>query len=68
MVAMDLKVETFKLMDKRTAVETEMNLIIERLSQPGGPGLSGNLVDFEVSKVSNLLDSYESLNCVVSEF
>lgn len=36
------------LMDKRTAVEAEMNAIIARLTQPGAPGLSGNLVDSEV--------------------
>ncbi|XP_076925770.1 uncharacterized protein LOC143588728 [Bidens hawaiensis] len=47
MVATDLKTEVKKLMEKRTALEVEMNLIIERLSQPGGPGLSGNLVDSE---------------------
>lgn len=34
-------------MDKRTTMETEMNSIVERLCNPGGPGLSGNLVDSE---------------------
>lgn len=48
MVATNLKGETMKLMEKRTAIESEMNAIIERLTQPGGPGLSGNLVDAEV--------------------
>ncbi|XP_071698783.1 uncharacterized protein [Rutidosis leptorrhynchoides] len=47
MVATDLKSEIKKLMDKRSDLETEMNIIIERLCQPGGPGLSGNLVDSE---------------------
>ncbi|KAK4777931.1 hypothetical protein SAY87_018118 [Trapa incisa] len=47
MVATNLKGETMKLMEKRTAIESEMNAIIERLTQPGGPGLSGNLVDAE---------------------
>ncbi|XP_015580997.1 26S proteasome non-ATPase regulatory subunit 9 isoform X1 [Ricinus communis] len=47
MVAANLKSETMKLMDKRTAVEAEMNTIIDHLCQPGGPGLSGNLLDFE---------------------
>ncbi|KAK9055166.1 hypothetical protein SSX86_026248 [Deinandra increscens subsp. villosa] len=47
MVATDLKSEVKKLMDKRSALEVEMNVIIERLCQPGGPGLSGNLVDSE---------------------
>lgn len=37
-------------MDKRTAVETEINVINERLSQPVGLGLSGKLVDSEVAK------------------
>ncbi|QHO57953.1 uncharacterized protein DS421_3g86680 [Arachis hypogaea] len=47
MVATNVKAETMSLMDKRTAVEAEMNSIIARLTQPGAPGLSGNLVDSE---------------------
>ncbi|KAE8656605.1 26S proteasome non-ATPase regulatory subunit 9-like isoform 3 [Hibiscus syriacus] len=47
MVGANLKSETLKLMDKRSGIEAEMNAIIEQLSQPGGPGLSGNLVDSE---------------------
>ncbi|KAK6156612.1 hypothetical protein DH2020_010860 [Rehmannia glutinosa] len=47
MVATNLKAETMKLMDKRSGIEAEMNVIIERLCQPGGPGLSGNLLDSE---------------------
>lgn len=47
MVGTNLKAETFSLMDKRTNLEAEMNIIIDRLSQPGGPGLSGNLLDSE---------------------
>ncbi|XP_010275822.1 PREDICTED: 26S proteasome non-ATPase regulatory subunit 9 [Nelumbo nucifera] len=47
MVATNLKSETMSLMDKRKAMETEMNAIIARLCQPGGPGLSGDLVDSE---------------------
>ncbi|XP_018456354.2 uncharacterized protein LOC108827452 [Raphanus sativus] len=43
----NLKAETMALMDKRTTMETEMNSIVERLCNPGGPGLSGNLVDSE---------------------
>lgn len=45
----NLKAETMALMDKRAAMETEMNSIVERLCNPGGPGLSGNLVDSEVT-------------------
>ncbi|XP_027339491.1 26S proteasome non-ATPase regulatory subunit 9 isoform X1 [Abrus precatorius] len=45
MVATNMKAETMSLMDKRSALEAEMNAIIARLSQPGAPGLSGNLVD-----------------------
>ncbi|KAG9143703.1 hypothetical protein Leryth_018861 [Lithospermum erythrorhizon] len=45
MVGSNLKAEAMKLMDKRTEIEAEMNNIIHRLTQPGGPGLSGNLVD-----------------------
>lgn len=48
MVATNLKAETMALMEKKTALEAEMNAIIDRLCQPGGPGLSGNLLDFEV--------------------
>ncbi|XP_075652524.1 uncharacterized protein LOC142622854 [Castanea sativa] len=47
MVATNVKTETMALMDKRSALEAEMNAIIDRLCQPGGPGLSGNLVDSE---------------------
>ncbi|KAL0646866.1 hypothetical protein Bca4012_045157 [Brassica carinata] len=43
----NLKAETMALMDKRAAMETEMNSIVERLCNPGGPGLSANLVDSE---------------------
>ncbi|KAM7477143.1 hypothetical protein LguiB_024386 [Lonicera macranthoides] len=43
MVATNLKEEAMKLMDHRSLLEAEMNSIIDRLSQPGGPGLSGNL-------------------------
>ncbi|EOY29553.1 26S proteasome regulatory subunit, putative isoform 3 [Theobroma cacao] len=47
MVGANLKSETMKLMEKRSGMEAEMNAIIEQLCQPGGPGLSGNLVDSE---------------------
>lgn len=47
MVGANLKAETMKLMEKRTTLEAEMNALIETLSQPGGPGLTGNLVDSE---------------------
>ncbi|KAK9130386.1 hypothetical protein Sjap_010873 [Stephania japonica] len=47
MVAPNLKSETFSLMDRRRAIESEMDAIIARLSQPGGPGISGTLVDPE---------------------
>lgn len=48
MVATNVKAETMSLMDKRSALEAEMNAIIARLSLPGAPGLSGNLTDSEV--------------------
>lgn len=48
MVASNLKSETMDLIQKRTAIEVQMDAIISRLCQPGGPGLSGNLVDSEV--------------------
>ncbi|MED6211909.1 hypothetical protein PIB30_078079 [Stylosanthes scabra] len=47
MVATNVKAETMSLIDKRTVIEAEMNSIIARLTQPGAPGLSGNLVDSE---------------------
>ncbi|XP_010483352.1 PREDICTED: 26S proteasome non-ATPase regulatory subunit 9 [Camelina sativa] len=47
MVGANLKAETMALMDKRAAMETEMNCIVQRLCNPGGPGLAGNLVDSE---------------------
>lgn len=47
MVGTNLKAETMKLMDERANTEAEMDVIIQRLCQPGGPGLSGNLVDSE---------------------
>nr|GLL45371.1 26S proteasome non-ATPase regulatory subunit 9 [Ipomoea trifida] len=47
MVGTNLKAETTKLMELRSAMELEMNAIIESLCGPGGPGLSGNLLDSE---------------------
>ena len=47
MVAANLKAETMTLMEKRSALEAEMDAIISRLCRPDGPGLSGNLVDAE---------------------
>ena len=49
MVGTNVKAETMDLMEKRTAMEAEMNAIIDNLCRPGGPGLSGNLLDSEVS-------------------
>jgi 26S proteasome non-ATPase regulatory subunit 9 len=48
MVATNLKSETMALMEKRSAMEADMDAIIGRLCQPGGPGLSGGLIDSEV--------------------
>ncbi|MCO5556020.1 hypothetical protein L7F22_009564 [Adiantum nelumboides] len=45
MVGTNVKAETLALMDKRSEMEAEMNIIISRLCQPGGPGLEGNLLD-----------------------
>ncbi|KAL3535102.1 hypothetical protein ACH5RR_003563 [Cinchona calisaya] len=47
MVGTNLKAETMKLMEQRSGIEAEMNVIIERLSRAGGPGFSGNLLDSE---------------------
>lgn len=55
MVATNLKAETMSLMDKREVIEGEMNAIIATLCQPGGPGISGNLVDSEVSNLFKFL-------------
>ncbi|KAL6012164.1 hypothetical protein ACLOJK_002642 [Asimina triloba] len=49
MVGTNLKAETLSLKEKRDAIELEMNSIISRLTQPGGPGISGSLVDAEAS-------------------
>ncbi|XP_059453131.1 uncharacterized protein LOC132183741 [Corylus avellana] len=54
MVATNLKSETMALMDKRSAMEAEMNDIIGHLCQPGGPGLSGNLTDSEGFPLSDI--------------
>jgi 26S proteasome non-ATPase regulatory subunit 9 len=48
MVATNLKAETVGLMDRRAAVEAEMDAIIAALSVPVGPGITGGLVDAEV--------------------
>ncbi|EER98910.1 hypothetical protein BDA96_02G214700 [Sorghum bicolor] len=47
MVAPDVKAETMKLMDQRGGLEAEMDAIIARLTEPGGPGITGGLVDAE---------------------
>ncbi|CAA7409409.1 unnamed protein product [Spirodela intermedia] len=47
MVGANLKAETISLMDQRASIEAQMNAIIDRLSQPGGPGITGNLLDPE---------------------
>ncbi|RLN33943.1 hypothetical protein C2845_PM03G34790 [Panicum miliaceum] len=47
MVAPDVKAETMKLMDRRGTLEAEMDAIIARLTAPGGPGITGGLVDAE---------------------
>ncbi|KAJ9688989.1 hypothetical protein PVL29_014575 [Vitis rotundifolia] len=47
MVGANLKAEAMALMDRRTELEAQMNAIIQRLCQPGGPGISGSLVDSE---------------------
>ncbi|ESR66855.1 PDZ domain-containing protein [Citrus sinensis] len=47
MVGTNLKAEIMSLMEKRSALEADMNAIIDRLCQSNGPGLSGNLVDSE---------------------
>ncbi|EPS60916.1 hypothetical protein M569_13886 [Genlisea aurea] len=47
MVAPNLKAEVMKLAERRAEMEAEMNVIIGNLCRPGGPGLSGNLIDSE---------------------
>lgn len=54
MVGANLKAEAVALMEKRTALEAQMNAIIQRLCQPGGPGISGNLVDSEAISLSSV--------------
>ncbi|CAM6088020.1 unnamed protein product [Calypogeia fissa] len=45
MVGTNVKQETMTLMEKRTGIEAELEVIISRLCRPNGPGMSGNLVD-----------------------
>ncbi|OAY71028.1 26S proteasome non-ATPase regulatory subunit 9 [Ananas comosus] len=45
MVGANVKAETLSLMERRAAMEADMNAIIDALSRPGGPGISGNLLD-----------------------
>ncbi|XP_024399677.2 uncharacterized protein [Physcomitrium patens] len=52
MVGAHGKAQTVTMMDKRKAMETEMDAIIARLTGPGGPGLQGNLVDAQVCSLS----------------
>ncbi|KAF7065690.1 hypothetical protein CFC21_071768 [Triticum aestivum] len=47
MVAPNVKAETMRLMDRRSALEAEMDAIIAALSAPGGAGITGSLVDAE---------------------
>jgi hypothetical protein len=54
-VAPNVKSETMGLMDRRTALETEMDAIIARLTAPGGPGITGRLVDDEVLRPTKTL-------------
>ena len=49
----NLKAETFSLMDQRTLIEAQMDAIIDRLCGPGGPGITGNLLDSEVRVFSS---------------
>lgn len=66
MVATNLKSQTITLMAERSAMEAEMNAIIERLCQPGGPGLSGNLVDSEVLRFSLQFDCLLDLDVKIN--
>ncbi|KAL2612764.1 hypothetical protein R1flu_024456 [Riccia fluitans] len=47
MVGANVKQETLTLMDKKAAIEVEMEAIFSRLLPPNGPGLNGNLMDEE---------------------
>jgi hypothetical protein len=61
MVAPNVKAETMRLMDRRTALEAEMDAIIAALSAPGGPGITGGLVDAEVPWDSRLFPAPKTL-------
>jgi hypothetical protein len=61
MVAPNVKAETMRLMDRRTALEAEMNAIIAALSAPGGPGITGGLVDAEVPSEPRFSPTRETL-------
>jgi 26S proteasome non-ATPase regulatory subunit 9 len=49
MVGTNVKAETMAMIEKRSGIEAEMNAIIDRLCVPNGPGISGSLLDAEVS-------------------
>jgi 26S proteasome non-ATPase regulatory subunit 9 len=49
MVGTNVKQETMVLIEKRTAIEAELKAIIARLRCENGPGITGNLVDKDVS-------------------
>ncbi|XP_020530877.1 26S proteasome non-ATPase regulatory subunit 9 isoform X2 [Amborella trichopoda] len=57
MVGTNLKAETTALMEKRSLLEEQMSAIISRLCVPGGPGLSGNLLDSEFGPYAKFLIS-----------
>jgi 26S proteasome non-ATPase regulatory subunit 9 len=61
MVAPNVKAETMRLMDQRAALEAEMNAIIAALSAPGGPGITGGLVDAEVQSDSRFFLTSKTL-------
>ena len=58
MVGTNLKAATITLMEQRDTIEAEMNAIIQRLCQEGGPGLSGNLTDSEVDLLNMYFYAY----------
>eukprot|EP00271_Cylindrocystis_brebissonii_P013525 TRINITY_DN33408_c0_g1_i1.p1 TRINITY_DN33408_c0_g1~~TRINITY_DN33408_c0_g1_i1.p1 ORF type:complete len:286 (+),score=86.21 TRINITY_DN33408_c0_g1_i1:152-1009(+) len=47
MVGSNLRAEAISLMDQRAGIEAEIEAIASRLTGPGGPGLTGNLIDSE---------------------
>lgn len=67
MVGANVKQETLTLMEKKAGIEAEMEAIITRLQPPAGPGLSGNLLDKDVSRQLNSLKYSDRISILLDK-